>query len=102
MTESDIAVLTERIAQLETRMNERFDGLIRETTTAFSSAERAIAKAEAATEKRFEGVNEFRAQLTDQAARFVTRDELRALEDKLAGLMERNRQDVEQLAKKLS
>jgi hypothetical protein len=96
------AVLVERVAQLEKRMNERFDSLLRETTTAFAGAEKAILKAETATEKRFEGVNEFRAQLSDQAARFITRDELHALENKVVGLIERNREDIEQLAKRLA
>lgn len=39
------------------------------------SQEKAVTKAEAATEKRFEGVNEFRAQLSDQATRFMPRIE---------------------------
>jgi hypothetical protein len=43
---------------------------------ALVSAEKAVGKAEVATEKRFESVNEFRAQLSDQAAHFSTRDEL--------------------------
>jgi hypothetical protein len=98
----DVAVLVERVAQLERRMQERFDSLLREMHNSFGSAEKAIAKAETATERRFEGVNEFRAQLSDQAARFITRDELSALENKMIGLIERNREDVEQLAKKLS
>jgi hypothetical protein len=42
---------------------------------AFASSDRAITKAEVATEKRFEGVNEFRAQLTDQANTFMPRAE---------------------------
>ena len=83
-------------------MNERFDSFLREMHSSFDSASKAIEKADAATERRFEGVNEFRAQLSDQAARFVTRDELGALEDKLVGLVERNRSDVEALAKRLS
>jgi hypothetical protein len=98
----DLAVLIERVAQLEKRMDGRFDSLVREMHATFAGAEKAIVKAEAATEKRFEGVNEFRAQLSDQAARFVTRDELAALEDKMVGLLERNREDIEQLAKRLS
>ena len=55
--------------------------------TALVSAEKAVAKAEVAAEKRFESVNEFRAQLTDQAATFPTRNEvdvrLNAIADKL-------------------
>lgn len=36
----------------------------------------AVNKANAANEKRFEGVNEFREQLKDQAGTFITRGEL--------------------------
>lgn len=43
--------------------------------TALMAAKEAVGKAEAATEKRFDAVNEFRAQLNDQAGRLMTRDE---------------------------
>lgn len=39
------------------------------------NAEKAIDKAEMATEKRFESVNEFRSQLADQASMFMPRQE---------------------------
>lgn len=45
---------------------------------ALAAADRAVAKAEAANEKRFEGVNEFRKTLSDQAATFPTRSEVEA------------------------
>ena len=38
------------------------------------SAAEAVRKAEAATEKRFESVNEFRAQLADQTSAFLPRE----------------------------
>lgn len=41
---------------------------------AFESSNTAILKAEAATERRFDSVNEFRAQLNDQATRFMPRE----------------------------
>lgn len=43
---------------------------------ALASSKEAVQKAEVATEKRFESVNEFRATLTDQAAKFITRKEI--------------------------
>jgi hypothetical protein len=46
-----------------------------ETDLAFIASEKAIAKAEVANEKRFESVNEFRAQLTEQAGTFTPRTE---------------------------
>lgn len=39
----------------------------------FQASEVSVTKAEAATEKRFESVNEFRAQLKDQQLDFVSR-----------------------------
>jgi hypothetical protein len=46
----------------------------RETGFANEGAQKAIDKAEIATEKRFEVVNAFREQLADQASRFVPRE----------------------------
>jgi hypothetical protein len=42
---------------------------------ALAAADRAVAKAEVAAEKRFEGVNEFRATLSDQARTLMPRSE---------------------------
>lgn len=42
---------------------------------ALTAADRAVSKAELAAERRFEGVNEFRGQLSDQAATFISRAE---------------------------
>jgi len=42
---------------------------------AMVASEKAVVKAEVAAEKRFEAVNEFRGQLTDQAATFMPRSE---------------------------
>ena len=53
---------------------------------ALLAAKEAVTKAEAATEKRFDSVNAFRAQLADQSASFMPRAEYdanhKALEDK--------------------
>jgi hypothetical protein len=64
------------------RVNERFLSVEKLTDQAFSNSQRAIDKADMATEKRFEGVNEFRAALADQAANFVTRQDLVAITEK--------------------
>ena len=54
---------------------------------ALISAEKAVTKAETAAEKRFESVNEFRAQLSDQATTFLSRAEaevrLQSIADKV-------------------
>jgi|SRR6476646_172342 len=60
------------------------------TQAALVAAKEAVIKAEVAAEKRFESVNEFRAQLSDQATTFMPRVEaeqrLRALAEKLDDL----------------
>lgn len=57
---------------------------------AIASADKAVSKAEAATERRFESVNEFRNTLKDQAATFITRNDYdsrnQAVADKIAAL----------------
>jgi hypothetical protein len=60
------------------------------TAAAFSAANTAVSKAELANEKRLDSVNEFRAQLKDQAATLATRTEvgvqIKALNDKIESI----------------
>lgn len=60
---------------------------------ALTSAKEAVTKAEAAAEKRFEGVNEFRRTLSDQAALFLPRTEYHQahvnLEDRVQDITDR-------------
>lgn len=60
---------------------------------ALTAADRAVAKSETAADKRFEAVNEFRGQLTDQATTFISRAEallqLKANADKIDALSTR-------------
>lgn len=81
--------LDRRFEQLNRFLDERYASEIRAFSTgrdnamsavnaALKSAETAVAKAEQATEKRFDSVNEFRKTLTDQAAEFPTRKEVSA------------------------
>jgi hypothetical protein len=63
--------------------------------------QRAVDLALEATERRFEGVNEFRATLSDQAANFVTRDAMTALGEKLQASIDRNASDLRALSQKL-
>lgn len=56
--------LRELIEEHDKRYQERFD-----------AQEKAVLKAEGANEKRFESVNEFRAQLSDEQSTFLTRSE---------------------------
>lgn len=46
----------------------------RAVDAAFAASEKAILKAETAAERRFESVNEFRAQLADQTQTFMPRE----------------------------
>jgi uncharacterized phage infection (PIP) family protein YhgE len=59
-------------------------------TDKFESLATAINKAETATEKRFESVNEFRATLTDQQKTFVTSNEYKQAHQNLTDLVTTN------------
>jgi len=93
--------LIAQIAASERRSDLRFEAMKEQVAEAFASSQLAIDKADEATEKRFEGVNEFRAALSDQATRFVTAETLAALSDKLQASIERNQDDLIALAKRI-
>jgi hypothetical protein len=57
------------------------DSQAEKVALALASADKAVTKAEQATEKRFEGVNEFRQTLSDQASTFINRREFEALRE---------------------
>jgi hypothetical protein len=63
------------------------------SAAALASADRAVSKAELAAGERFAAVNEFRAQLSDQAASFMSRPEaqlqIKANADKIDALSAR-------------
>lgn len=66
-----------QLRESESRANEqRFKAQEQAVAFALAASEKATTKADAANEKRFDGVNEFRSQLKDQAATFITRGEL--------------------------
>lgn len=54
------------------------DALRRETRLEFDQRSEAVSTAQMNMEKRLEGMNEFRAQLRDQAGTFVTREKYEA------------------------
>lgn len=60
-------------AEAELRNEQRFQAQEKAVIAAMLSADRAVAKAEAASEKRFESVNEFRGTLSDQVRLFIPR-----------------------------
>ncbi len=63
------------LERLEVFYNSRLEDLDARTTLALAAADKAVTKAETATEKRFEGVNEFRQTLADQANTLLPRSE---------------------------
>ncbi len=86
------------VETLKEFVEQRFTDSDKAIQAALASAEKAVGKAETASEKRFDSVNEFRAQLSDQAATLMTRTEYitnhKALEDKIGDLTDRmNRSD---------
>lgn len=70
------------------------DGSKTATDAALAAAEKATSKAEIAADKRFEAVNEFRAQLADQAATLISRAEAEARIDAIG---ERSELQITQL-----
>jgi hypothetical protein len=66
-------------------LKEHFDAILVEKDKAISAAllaaEKAVTKAETASDKRFEGVNEFRQALSDQTNTLVPRTEWQSARD---------------------
>jgi hypothetical protein len=80
-----------RLIDLALRLDQRFNAQQAGVDAALTSAEKAVAKAEGANERRFDSVNEFRQQLNDQAATFARMDYLQqALEARDALLGSQN------------
>jgi small-conductance mechanosensitive channel len=59
----------------DARQEQRFKDSQMAVEAALNAAKEAVAKAEAASEKRFESVNEFRAQMGDQQRTLMPRSE---------------------------
>lgn len=79
--EEELARLGEALVALDRLVDAKFvtfkmmvESQADKVALALAASDKAVTKAEAATDKRFDGVNEFRSQLSDQASRFVTRD----------------------------
>jgi hypothetical protein len=60
-------------------MEQRFTAAETSVNRALATADKANEKGDNAIEKRFEGVNEFRKTLSDQAATFMPRSEVETL-----------------------
>jgi hypothetical protein len=84
-----------RFTDFASQLDRRFQDSERAVQAALAAAKEAVLKAETASERRFEGVNEFRAQLNDQARAFLTRTESEA---KLTAITDRITVNAERLA----
>jgi Flp pilus assembly protein TadB len=84
-----LSIMNER----STANNQRFDAQEKAVAAALSAAKEAVTKAEAAAEKRFDSVNEFRSTLKDQQLTLAPRAEvdvrIKSIESKIADLDER-------------
>ena len=78
MAELDPQFFRELMNERNARYEDRFKAMDEKTSLALAASEKAVTKAEAATEKRFDSVNEFRKTLSDQAATFLARPEAEA------------------------
>ena len=96
-TEEVQELLTARIEVLRTLIeandksySQRFDSVVTATQAALAAADRAVNKAETASEKRFESINEFRATLADQQRTLMPRAEaellMKSINDKIDAL----------------
>lgn len=78
---------------LKVYIDQRFSDQDKAVQATLLAAEKAVTKAEISSDKRFDAVNEFRAQLTDQTATFITRAEYEAqhaaLQDRVSELTNR-------------
>ncbi len=64
------------INEKDQKYEQRFKSIIDNIAIALTAMDKAVSKAEAAAEKRFESVNEFRGALANQQLTFATRIEL--------------------------
>lgn len=60
----------------------------------FTAQQEAVLKAEAANEKRFESVNEFRNTLKDQQEKFVSKDEVKTAMEYMGKSITKNQDDL--------
>jgi hypothetical protein len=94
--------VTERFADMRVNLDERHVAQQAAVHSALVSAEKAVEKAEVAAEKRFESVNEFRQQLSDQAATFMSRTEVDAKLNALRDQTEVNGKRIAELELRLT
>ena len=91
--DAKIAGVSSTMDERDRRYEDRFTAMDEKTSLALTASEKAVVKAETATEKRFDAVNEFRGTLSDQAMNLMPRGEsnakFEALEKEISQLKER-------------
>jgi hypothetical protein len=97
-----IRILDERYATQTKALDAAFKAAEQAVAVALANAEKATQKAEAASERRFEGVNEFRKALSDQTATFIPRAEYDASFAALADRVASNAARVDSLELRLT
>jgi len=97
-----IRILDERYATQTKALDAAFKAAEQAVAVALANAEKATAKAEAASNARFESVNEFRKALTDQTATFIPRAEYDAAHAALADRVVANAIRVDALELRLT
>jgi predicted phage tail protein len=101
------------VLAMKAQLDERFETQSVAMHTAFTAAEvavqaaltaqkEAVKTAAEATEKRFEGVNEFRKTLSDQTQGFMSRDEVNVRIDALTAAVARNAENLAALELRLT
>ena len=98
---SDPVSLREHLEALIAAHDRRYEQMFTSSRTAvdaaLSAAKEAVAKAEAASERRFEGVNEFRATLADQQRTLMPRGEQESVNRSVAEKLEAHERLYERL-----
>lgn len=87
-----VGALQEQLQVIERLAVERLDSVRREIILMQQNSAEAISKAAAANERRFESVNEFRAQQGDLIKTFATKSDIKALSDALDKVEEREKE----------
>lgn len=95
-------LMDERHAAQIRSFEQQRDNALDSIRAALDASQQAVNKAEIATEKRFEGVNEFRQQLSDQTRNFMTRDEVNVRIDGQGSLIARNTEQLSALELRLT
>jgi hypothetical protein len=71
--------LESMMEERDKRYDQRFEDSKEAISAALAASKEAVVKAELATEKRFDAVNEFRGALSDAQSRYITKSEAIAL-----------------------